>query len=143
MNKIPDDIPSVAELVTKGIELNNTSMNQKEKAIAIGYGEGKVSNLSMIKKGKSKLPLGKVPVFSKVLELDPVLLLASALKEKLSDDPEAWALVRSALNRTYSEREGKFLEALKNVEKRTGKTVPMNDASIAALESFIEKELLL
>lgn len=143
MNRIPENVPSVAELVTKGVELNNTSMNQRQKAIAIGYGEDKVSNLSMIKNGKSKLPLGKVPAFSKVLELDPVLLLASALKEKLSDDPEAWALVRSALNRTFTEREGKVLQALENVEKRTGKTVPINDVSLRALEKFIENELLL
>ena len=143
MNKIPDKIPSVAELVTKGIEQNNTSMNQRQKAIAIGYDEDKVSNLSMIKNGKTKLPLGKVPVFSKVLELDPVLLLASALKEMLAYDPEAWALVRSALSRTHSEREGQFLQALLNVEARTGKQVPINDASISALEKNKKKELLL
>lgn len=138
---IPEQIPSVSEMIKEGVEHNRPTVSQREKAIEIGYGPDKVSMLSMIKRGTSKLSLGRVAKTAQVLELDPVMLLAAVLKEKTKEDPQAWELIRKTLNRTYSEDEEPYILAIRNVEKKLGRKVPINDIAQQKLEEFIELEL--
>jgi len=58
--RIPADIPSVRELIELGVDRNNPGKSQSELAREIGFAANQTSMLSMIKKGTSRLKLGRV-----------------------------------------------------------------------------------
>src|SRR5262249_46729194 len=67
----------VAEYLDHLIILSGKS--QVEIAAAVGYTNPNV--VTMIKQGKTKLPINKVPAFAKVLNVDPVHLLRLTINE--------------------------------------------------------------
>lgn len=137
-----DNIPPVKDLVRQGIEVNNAGISQRELAVKCNFAEDGVSMMSMVKAGKAKMKLSRVGVFSEVLKIDPTLLLLSALKEKLGADKDAWDAVQKVFNSTVREDEQPYLQALRNVEEKTGQKVVFTEASIKHLEKFIESEML-
>ena len=53
--------------------------------------------ISMIKNGVTKLPLSKIGVLARALDIDPTYLLRLALQEYM---PEAWAVFEEVLGRS-------------------------------------------
>lgn len=143
---IPQILPTVAELVSDALDRKSQQgISQRELAMSMGYPEDRVSMLSMVKRGKTKLALDKIYITCEVLDIDPLMLLAAVLREKTTrtgDSEKAWPFIQEVLMGTLSDRELLFAQALKNVEKKTGKEVPINELSVAQLESFVEREML-
>ncbi|MBG1231083.1 helix-turn-helix domain-containing protein [Aestuariivirga litoralis] len=68
-----------AGLIAAAIKRLEPLYSQKELSKRIGF---KHSNmLSMIKLGEAPVPIARVPVIAKVLEIDPVLLMRTCIRE--------------------------------------------------------------
>ena len=139
--RIPADIPSVRELIELGVDRNNPGKSQSELAREIGFAANQTSMLSMIKKGTSRLKLGRVARTAKALKLDPVILLASVLKERTEDEPEAWELIHKVINGTHDESEEKILQVFRAVEQERGERVVMTPEKEARLMEFVRTQL--
>lgn len=138
-----DSLPTVKELIHKGVEINNPGKSQRELAIEMGLAADGVSMLSMVKSGKAKLKLGRVGKTARVLKLDPTVLLMAALKERVGDDDEAWSAVREVFNSIHSEHEAPIVQALREVEKQTGQKAIVTDDTINRLKDFIKNEMMI
>ena len=79
---------SIADYIEQQIALSEKS--QKDLALEIGYDKPNV--LTMIKQGKTKLPLNKVGSLAKALGVDPVHLLRLVLQEYL---PQTWEAIEN------------------------------------------------
>lgn len=66
------------------------SLGKKQTLIAQEAGFEKPNVITMIKQGKTKLPLAKVGVMAKALETDPIHLLKLCLSEY---QPETWEAI--------------------------------------------------
>jgi predicted XRE-type DNA-binding protein len=62
---VPKNI-TVKDFLTQAIE--NSKLKQTEIAEAVGY--DKPNFITMLKQGKTKLPVNKVPAFAKILGID-------------------------------------------------------------------------
>ena len=101
----------VAEYLHQLIKLSGK--RQKEISDAVGYTNPNV--VTMIKQGKTKLPINKVPAFAKVLNVDPVHLLRLTINEYM---PQTWAAIEQVLGRTLlTDNERRMVEV---VRKATG-----------------------
>ena len=139
--RIPESIPSVGELIGTGVDQNNPGRSQSELAREIGFAKNQASMLSIIKNGSSRLKLGRVARAASVLKLNPVILLASVLKERTENEPEAWDLIRDVLNATHDANEEKILSAIREVEEELGHRVKMTPEKDARLKEFVRTQL--
>jgi transcriptional regulator with XRE-family HTH domain len=64
--------------------VNGTSLTQREIAKAVGFKNENM--IAMIKLGKAKLPLDRVPAMAKVLGIDPANLFRMALEQFYTDE---------------------------------------------------------
>lgn len=69
--------------------VNNSHKSQLQIASEIGF--GKPNMISMIKQGRSKLPISKVKLAAESLGLDAYELLSLCMKEYL---PEEWSVIK-------------------------------------------------
>ena len=76
------------------IQIAVSEISQKDIATAIGYDKPNV--ITMIKQGKTKLPLNKVGPLAKVLGIDPVHLLRLAMSEY---HPDTWLAINHIIGR--------------------------------------------
>lgn len=90
----------MADLEVKNIEL----------ARLMGYPTGNV--IAMMKSGSMRLPVNKVGIVAKTLNLDPVFLLGKLIEE---NDAGMWAAIKSVMgnNRLLTENEGFFLDMVR------------------------------
>jgi len=78
--------------------------------------------LSMIKKGKTRLPLERVPALAKALEIDPAVLFRVALKELW---PGYHKVVASIFRDVLSEEEWRIIELIRDmVDKEVAYRLP-------------------
>jgi transcriptional regulator with XRE-family HTH domain len=70
---------NTAKLIATALKGLEGRKNQLQVAKEAGFPHPNM--LSMIKNGKSRLPLQKVPALAEALEIDPALLFRSALSE--------------------------------------------------------------
>lgn len=92
---------SVAEFITHKIRVSGKL--QVEIASEMGYDKPNI--ITMFKQGKTRIPLDKVGLLAKALEIDPALLLQKVMREYM---PETLAALQSALDGlqlTQNERE--------------------------------------
>lgn len=82
--------PTVVEYLNAQIALCGKS--QVEIASDVGY--DKPNLITMIKQGKTKLPINKVEAFAKSLGVDPMNLLRIVMGEY---SPDAWKVIESIL----------------------------------------------
>lgn len=85
--------PSVAAYIRTQIAICGVS--QKDIATALGYENPNV--ISMIKQGKTKLPITKVGQLAKVLEVDPIYLLRLTMSEYC---PDTWQVFQHLIGRS-------------------------------------------
>lgn len=81
---------TVAQYLEQQIAISDKS--QKEIAKEVGYERPNV--LTMIKLGDTKLPLNKIGLMAKALNVDPVHLLRLALSEYM---PDTWTTLETLL----------------------------------------------
>jgi hypothetical protein len=141
--RIPDDVPSVSELIEIGVNQNNPGKSQAELAREIGFLPTQTSMLSMLKNGTSRLKLGRVSKVAKVLKLNPIHLLAAALRERTSDDPDAWEFILSVINGTHDAEEAKYLDVLREAERESGIKLELTPEKAEMLKDFIRSQMFL
>lgn len=81
---------SVADYITNQIMMSDLS--QKDIAAMLGY--DKPNNITMIKQGKTKLPINKVPAMATALGVDPIHLMRLVMTEYA---PEIWEVLNGLL----------------------------------------------
>jgi hypothetical protein len=85
-------------------------LGKQQTEIAAECGFVRPNMITMIKQGKTKLPLGKVGVMARALEADPVHLLKLCLSEY---QPENWVAIEPLLDLALTNDERKFLNHLR------------------------------
>lgn len=84
---------------------------KKQIDIAEEAGFDKPNVITMIKQGKTKLPLAKVGAMARALETDPTHLLKLCLSEY---QPETWEAVSPYMEEMLTSDEMKFIRAIRN-----------------------------
>lgn len=97
----------VASFVAERIRI--TGKKQVEIAAVAGFDKPNV--ITMIKQGKTKLPLGKVGPMAKALEADATYLLKLCLEEY---QPETWKAIRPYMDDMLTSDEIRFMRAVRN-----------------------------
>src|SRR3954470_18177158 len=121
----------VAEYLDQLIRLSGKS--QVEIAEAVGYTNPNV--VTMIKQGKTKLPIKKVPAFAKVLNVDPVHLLRLTVDEYM---PETWAAIDQVVGRALvTDNERRILAVIR--QAAGGKDVQLNRAQERAIAQIVRE----
>jgi transcriptional regulator with XRE-family HTH domain len=82
---------NAAEYISSQIDLCGKSQLQ----ISEESGFTKPNMITMIKQGKTKLPLSKIASMAKALEVDPTFLFRLVMEEYL---PEAWDVIQEILS---------------------------------------------
>ena len=96
----------VARFVNSRIE----ATGQLQKDIAMQVGFDKPNMITMIKQGKTRLPLDKVGPMAKALETDPVRLLSMCMEEY---HPATWKAIAPYMESAMTADERKLLSALR------------------------------
>lgn len=119
----------VAKFISERIRITG----KKQIEIAEEAGFVKPNVITMIKQGKVKLPLAKVGLMAKALEVDPTHLLKMCLEEYQSD---TWKAISPYMEDMVTATEMKILRAI-----RTGIGAEyisaMTEEQIAAMNNFI------
>ena len=97
----------VALLVTEQIRI----VGKKQLEIAEEAGFENPNVITMIKQGKTKLPLGKVGLVAKALKIDPIYLLKICIEEY---QPETWEAIRPFMDEVVTKDELYMLKVIRN-----------------------------
>ena len=103
---------TVAKFIGQQIERSG----RLQEDIASDCGFVNRNMISMIKSGVTKLPLSKIGVLAKALDVDPAYLLRLALQEYM---PEAWATFEGILGKQSFVTESEF-DLLELIRHNTG-----------------------
>jgi transcriptional regulator with XRE-family HTH domain len=102
--------------------------------IAEEVGFPKPNILSMIRSGKTKLPIARIPKMAKALEVDPVFLLDMAMREY---DPETWTVIKSLVGRpAVSNNQYELLEVIR--EARPGEDFKVTENNKEKIMEFFK-----
>jgi hypothetical protein len=119
---------TVAEFIDQQIEWTEKSNLQ----IADECGFPKSNIVSMIRYGKTKLPMNRVGRMAKALEVDPVFFLGMVMAEY---DPEGWAVIRGVIAKpVISANEQGWIEVIRKLS-------PEDPAVTVAAEECLKKAL--
>lgn len=123
----------IAKLINERINQLKNTRSQRDIALAIGY--TMPNNLSMVKRGETKLPVSKLPALAKALEVDPAHLMRLALEDYL---PGLANAIEQTLGYMATKNEYEFL--LKPWREGTQNSDPsLNDELSAAINQFLRK----
>jgi transcriptional regulator with XRE-family HTH domain len=113
---------TVAEYLSGAVALSGKT--QAEIAEALGYTNANM--ISLLKAGKTKLPINRVEIMAKALGVDPLNLLRIAMTEYM---PETWDTIVSIMgDRIVSLDERKLLNLA--TESTEGLGLDMSDGSL-------------
>lgn len=97
----------VASFVRNRIEL----IGKSQKDIAVEAGFEKQNVITMIKQGKTKLPMAKIGLMAKALDTDPLWLLKLCISTYQKD---SWEVLKPIFDTLVTEEELVLLEAWRN-----------------------------
>jgi len=101
---------NIAEYISMQIDL----CGKKQLEIAEEAGFDKPNMITMIKQGKTKLPIDKVPNMAKALGIDPLFLLRMAMMEY---SPANWAVMESIMKQpALTENELDFIRLIRKAK---------------------------
>ena len=98
---------TVARFIATRIE--ETGQMQKDIAAKVGFEHPNI--ITMIKQGKTKLPLDKVGTMARALETDPVELLRMCMEEY---HPATWKAIEPYMETGITAEEGRLLASLRS-----------------------------
>ena len=105
---------------------------QREVAEAVGYDNPNI--ITMIKQGKTKLPLSKVSLMAHALETDPLHLLHLCMSEYF---PETWEVIAPMMSGAITLDEHKLLRSLRSIAG--GPYIAgIDEESKARLQAFLD-----
>lgn len=128
---------SVAAYLTQQISISPKS--QQEITNDLGLENANI--ITMMKQGKTKVPVNRVPGLAKSLGIDPIYLLSLVMGEYM---PETWEAIRSVLNSTLITDYEK--EVLGIIREESGgmnvrpETAMEKEALRGCVRSWIERE---
>lgn len=96
----------VAALITDRIE----ATGQLQKDVAAKAGFPKPNIITMLKQGKTRLPLDKIGTMARALETDPIHLLQLCMEEY---HPSTWKAIAPFMESAMTEDEIRLLKALR------------------------------
>ena len=102
-----ENTSQVALLVTEQIRI----VGKKQLEIAEEAGFENPNVITMIKQGRTKLPLGKVGLVAKALEIDPMYLLKLCIEEY---QPETWEAIRPFMDEVVTKDEMHIVKVIRN-----------------------------
>jgi len=94
--------------------IDNSDLKQNEISERLGYTNANM--ISMIKTGKTKLPLEKVPAFAEAVGVDPAHLLRLILKEYA---PEVLDVLNKTLGVSVTQHETQILKVIRKATKES------------------------
>ena len=103
---------TAAEFLEDAITLSDKT--QAQISAEVGYTKPNV--LSMMKKGRTKIPLDKVPALAKACGVDPVAFLRVVMQEY---QPANWEVIQSIVGNPLTKEE----ESILNLVRETGATL--------------------
>lgn len=121
---------SVAEYISWQIQL----CGKQQTEIAQQAGFDKPNVITMIKQGKTKVPLNKIASMAKALEIDQVFFMKLVLNEYLPDLAETIQAITNQPIVTKNELD--FIEVIRSSNVLNPKL--RNDAEKAKLREFVE-----
>lgn len=124
---------NVAELLSFQIEAINKT--QAEIATEVGFERPNV--ITMIKQGKTKLPIAKIGPMARALGLDPVFLFGFVMREY---HPETWDAIESMYSQpVMTANEMAIIRALRASGKLPKTAIPPSDEGkiVRAIEDAI------
>lgn len=114
----PSKPVSVAEYISQHIDLCGRS--QIEIAQMVGFEKPNV--ITMIKQGKTKLPLERLGKFSKAIEVDSVYLYKLCMMEYF---PDTWAAIEEVIGQpVLTKNELKIIETIRKAGVDNPKILP-------------------
>ena len=123
---------SVADYISHQIAIRGKS--QKDIAADVGY--DKPNMVTMIKQGKTKLPLNKVSLFAKSLGVDPIHLLRIAMEEY---QPETLDAISKIIGQAIiSENEMRIINIIRDITGGVD-VAPKNNEDREELSQLIGK----
>lgn len=121
------NVSKVAKLIEELIE--NSGKKQKEISEELGYEKPNI--ITMFKQGQTRLPIPKVPLMAKALDVDPVYLLRVVMEEY---EPETWAVIESLIGGAPSTSEREVLATFRSIcGKRDVKPTPEEKKELAEM----------
>ena len=102
-----ENTSQVALLVTEQIRI----VGKKQLEIAEEAGFENPNVITMIKQGRTKLPIGKVGLVAKALEIDPMYLLKLCIEEY---QPETWEAIRPFMDEVVTKDEMHVVKVIRN-----------------------------
>jgi len=140
--KTRKSVTTVADYIGAQLAHLPPGVTQKDVANAIGYEKPNI--LVMIKRGGTKLPIGKAPALAKAIHVDPVHLTRLALSEYM---PELHDILESVMGAAVSENERQLLKLWREATLETDPTIVLDEhrqalKTIAADVSKIERDSL-
>lgn len=99
---------SFADYIAHQVDMSDKT--QKEMALRLGYDNPNI--ISMFKKGLTKVPIPKVPIFADILGIDRVHLLRLAMLEYA---PDLWETFQSVIGKTVTSNELEIIEIVRSV----------------------------
>ena len=106
--------------------IDNSELKQNEISERLGYVNPNM--ISMLKTGRTKLPLAKVPAFAEAVGVDPSHFLRLVLKEYA---PEMLEVITAIIGQPVSKNETAILKSIRKASKN----------SDPALDADTEKKL--
>lgn len=124
-----ENTSQVALFVTEQIRI----VGKKQLEIAEEAGFENPNVITMIKQGRTKLPLGKVGLVAKALDVDPIYLLKLCIEEY---QPETWEAIGPLLEEMVTKDE---LDIVKAIRKAIGAPYlsALNKCQSSKLDEFI------
>ena len=130
---LPAATSSVAIYIRKQIDALKGVKTQREIAAEIGYDKPNI--LSMMKQGETKVPLDKIPLLAKALNVDPAHLFRLALEQY-------WPGLGSTITQIFGQLASKHEEEIFLTKWRiaTGNMDPAPNAKIdAAVDRMLDE----
>lgn len=124
---------TVAEYVSQQITMSGKA--QKDIAAELNYDKPNI--ITMIKQGKTKIPMDKITEFAKALEVDQIHFLRIVMREYW---PRTWAALEETIgsHRLVSESEVKLLEIIREASQGID-VMPKSDDERNELRSLVAK----
>jgi transcriptional regulator with XRE-family HTH domain len=127
---VPKNI-TVKDFLTQAIEASG--LKQTEIALAVGY--DKPNFITMLKQGKTKLPINKVPVFAKALGIDELHFLRLVMREY---HPQVWGVFENIMGKQLiADDEFEIVKIMR--EQAEGQPLHPNEEERAELRALIQK----
>jgi len=118
---------TVAEFITHKIRISGKT--QVEIASELGYDKPNI--ITMFKHGRTRIPLDKVGLLAKALEIDPALLLKRVMGEYMPDTLAALQSVLDGLQLTQNEQE--LIAAYRETTKGKDVSAVICDKAVVAV----------